>query len=181
VPRVAATRAIAAPVDVVWAVFAGMANGRSWMSEVDKVEPLATAVEPLGMAVEPLAVGTAWRETRHDRDGRAVTEDLVVIAVDRGRCCTIGLAGAPRSPRLTYVFTPIAAGPHRGGTTVQVVVESEPAAGRRRQRIANQVLAFVVGAFAARTAEGALRADLDDLAAACARRVAPSRHRRAAA
>lgn len=172
--RVAATRVIAAPVDVVWSVFADLAGGRSWMSEVD-------SVEPLGMAVETLSVGAAWRETRHDRAGRAVTEDLVVVDIDPGRSCSLALAGVTSSPRLTYVFTPVAVGSHRGETAVQVVVESEPAVdGPRTRRLANQILTFLVGAFAARTAEGALRAELDRLAQACARRAAPSARRFAA-
>ena len=67
-----------------------------------------------------------------------------------------------------HVVTPVAVGSHRGGTTMQLIVESEVQPVRRTQRIANRLLAFLVGGFAARTAEGALRDELDSLAQACA-------------
>jgi hypothetical protein len=93
----------------------------------------------------------------------------------------LGVANVPSSPRLTYVFTPISVGPDRGATAAQIAVESERSAARRPHRLANQVLAFLVGGFAARTTEGALRAELDSLAAACADRLrARSGHRTAA-
>lgn len=162
--RVTATRVISTPVEAVWQVFADLAGRRTWLSEVESVELLtAPSAE--------LAIGTAWRETRVDR-GHTLTEDLVIVAVEPGRSCTLGLLGNPSSPRMCYVFTPVAVGSHRGGTTMQLIVESEPQPARRSQRIANRLLAFLVGGFAARTAEGALRDELDSLALACAEHAA---------
>ena len=64
--------------------------------------------------------------------------------------------------QLTYVFAPIDVGPHRGSTAVTAIQAGRP------HGFAGRLLGFVVGTFAARTAEGALRDELDALAAACA-------------
>lgn len=166
--RVAATRVMPVPAEVAWGVFADLAGRGRWLSDVERIELLT-------LAGRPLQVGTTWRETRTDRAGRSVTEELAVVAIDPGRSCTIGLAGGTPMPRMTYVFAPIAVGPHRGGTAVQVIVETDSrqsAASQRSRRLADRLLAFVVGGFAAQTAEGALRTELESLAAATAGRSA---------
>jgi len=151
--RITATRIISAPVEVVWSTFAAPGG---LVSDVDAL-------------LEP---GMRWRETRVDSAGTAVSEDLVVLAVEPLRSCTIGLADRDDTPRLTYLFTPIEVGAHRGETAVQAIMESDlpPDGERRRARrgIASRVLLAMASGFAARTTEGALRDDLDALAAACA-------------
>jgi len=62
--------------------------------------------------------------------------------------------------RMTYSFVPIVSGRHRGGTMVTVVQDGMATAP------AGRFLALIFGGLAAGTAEGALRRDLDDLAAA---------------
>jgi hypothetical protein len=61
---------------------------------------------------------------------------------------------------MTYTFRPITTGRHRGGTLVTVTQDGTPTAP------AGRFLAWIFGGLAAETAEGALRRDLDDLAAA---------------
>ncbi|MET0414785.1 MAG: SRPBCC family protein, partial [Actinoplanes sp.] len=62
--------------------------------------------------------------------------------------------------RMTYTFVPVITGRHRGSTMVTVVQDGNPTAP------AGRILALLFGGLAAETAEGALRRDLDDLAAA---------------
>lgn len=145
------TKVIAAPPGVVWEAFTDLARRASPLSDVESVDVLTSG---------PLTVGTCWRETRVDEAGRTVTEDLVITALQPGQSCTVALVGA-ESNHLTYVFTPIDVGVSRGATAVTAVAEARP------HGLANRLLAFVVGGFAARTAEGALRTELDGLAAAC--------------
>jgi hypothetical protein len=61
---------------------------------------------------------------------------------------------------MTYSFVPVVAGRHRGGTMVTVVQDGSPTAAVGR------FLSLIFGGLAAERAEGALRRDLDDLAAA---------------
>jgi hypothetical protein len=61
---------------------------------------------------------------------------------------------------MTYTFVPVTEGRHAGATMVTVVQDGTPTAPAAR------LLALVFGGLAARTVEGALRRDLDDLAAA---------------
>ncbi len=101
-----ATRVIPAPVTEVWRVFADpQARGR--FGDVELVEPLTT-----GTSGE-LVPGQRWRETRTTASGAAVTEELVVVAVDQWHSVTLALAGASASGQLTYRFDPVP-----GGTAV---------------------------------------------------------------
>jgi uncharacterized protein YndB with AHSA1/START domain len=145
------TRVIAAPPARVWAVFTDLSGRVEWLSEVDSVEVVGGS---------GLGVGTRWRETRVDAFGTAVSEELVITALDPGRSITIALVGAGDVSHVRYQFTP--ADPGRGGTTVTAIVEHHPSG------LTNLLLAFFLGNFAARTAEGHLRDELDELAAACA-------------
>jgi Polyketide cyclase / dehydrase and lipid transport len=145
---VTVTRTVQAPAHAVWEVFADLPGRGAWHSDVDAVELLTPG---------PFGPGTRWRETRR----AAVTEEFVVAAAEPGRSCTITLAGAGASNRLTYTFTPIELGAHRGSATVSAVYEG------RTQGLTNRFLAFFLGGLDARTIEGALRGDLDALAAAC--------------
>jgi len=150
--RVVVTRAIPAATSEIWEVFTDLAGRGSWLSEVESVEILTPG---------PFRPGMRWRETRTDTDGESITEELVVTAADPPRSCTMALVGQAANNRLTYVFSPIEVGPHRGETSVSAIVEGPPVHG-----LTNQLLGFLLGGLAARTVEGALRDDLDALAGA---------------
>ncbi len=154
---VTVSRVIPAPVAEVWRVFTDLPARRRWLADVQSVEVLTP--QPLTPAV--LEPGVRWRETRGTHAGPPVTEELVVVAVDAGRSCTVALAGNPAGSRLTYTFEPVSVGHHRGSTEVCISAERHP------RGFGNRLLSFFLAGFAARTAEGALRAELDALAAAC--------------
>ena len=154
----AVTEIVDAPAGVVWAVFTDLPGRARWMSEVDGVEVL-----------DITAGRTWWRETRRARPGRSISmvvEDLVLTVVEPGRRCTVALADDSSTNRLCYEFTPIELGPRRGATLVTVQVAES-----RQHGLADRVLAFVVGGFAARTAEGAVRNELAALTVACRSRM----------
>lgn len=146
--KVAVTRTLAVPADQVWSVFTNLAGRPQWMSTVDRVELLG------GSGFEP---GTSWRETRTGA-GVPVTEELRVATAEIGRACTLTTVGDGASYQLTYTFTPT---PAEGRTVVSAVLEGYPASR------ASRLLLLFLGRLAIRTAEGTLRADLADLAAAC--------------
>lgn len=164
--RVVVTRVVPASASVVWEVFADVVARASWLSEVANSE-IVTAAGGFG-------VGTRWWETRVRGNGELVTEELVVTAADPPRSCTIALAGVDNH-QLSYLFAPIEVGPQRGATAVSAVAESRP------HGLANRLLGFFLAGFAARTVEGALRVELDALAAACRARVGAGAHPEAAA
>jgi uncharacterized membrane protein len=152
---VTVTRVIPGPAGVVWTVFADIADRPSWLSEVESVEVL-TAGET--------GPGTRWRETRVDAIGGTVTEELTITEMEPGRSVTMTLGGEGEESHLTYLFAPIDVGDHAGETAVTATVESRP------HGLANLLIAFFVGELAARSAEGHLREELDELAAAVAAR-----------
>jgi hypothetical protein len=148
---VAVTRLVKAPVVEVWRVFTDLPRRCEWLSTVTEVQLMTTG---------PFGRGTVWRETRTMADGAQITEEF------RVRECVVPEKFVVESPgigadyRMTYTFVPVVEGRHRGGTMVTVVQDGTPTAP------AGRFLAFVFGGLAARTVEGALRRDLDDLAAA---------------
>jgi len=148
---VAVTRLVEAPVDEVWRVFTDLPRRCEWLSTVTEVELMTPG---------PFGRGTVWRETRTMADDAEITEEF------RVRDCVVPERFVVESPgigadyRMTYTFVPVTEGRHRGGTMVTVVQDGTPTAP------AGRFLAFVFGGLAARTVEGALRRDLDDLAAA---------------
>jgi hypothetical protein len=148
---VAVTRLVEAPVVEVWRVFTDLPRRCEWLSTVTEVQLTTTG---------PFGRGTVWRETRTMADGAEITEEF------RVRECVVPEKFVVESPgigadyRMTYTFVPVIEGKHRGGTMVTVVQDGTPTAP------AGRFLAFVFGGLAARTVEGALRRDLDDLAAA---------------
>lgn len=87
-----------------------------------------------------------------------------LTVVDPGRRCLVSLAGPGSSHQREYAFTSVDVGAHRGGTTVTVVDD-------RTAGLAGRLLELMAGGFAARTVEGAVRDELDALAAACTTRV----------
>jgi hypothetical protein len=148
---VAVTRLIEAPVAVVWRVFTDLGRRREWLSAVAAVE-----VRTPG----PFAAGTLWRETRRMADGGEVTEEFHVRECVIPERFVVASPGIGADYRMTYSFVPVVAGRHRGGTMVTVIQD-----GGATEPI-GRFLALIFGGLAAGTAAGALRRDLDDLAAA---------------
>ncbi|GAA2551182.1 hypothetical protein GCM10010435_21730 [Winogradskya consettensis] len=148
---VAVTRLIEAPVVTVWRVFTDLPRRREWLSTVTRVDMLTQG---------PFGRGTVWRETRTMADGGEVTEEFRVRECAIPERFVVASPGLGADYRMTYSFTPVIEGRHRGGTMVTVVQDGSPTAP------AGRLLALVFGGLAARTVEGALRRDLDDLAAA---------------
>jgi uncharacterized protein YndB with AHSA1/START domain len=148
---VAVTRFVAAPVDDVWRVFTNLSCRCDWLSTVTRVEMLSEG---------PFGTGTAWRETRTAADGGEVSEEFRVRECVAPSRFVVDSPGIGAEYRMTYTFVPVTEGRHRGGTMVTVVQDGTPTAP------AGRFLSMVFGGMAARTVEGALRRDLDDLAAA---------------
>jgi hypothetical protein len=98
-----------------------------------------------------------------------ITEEMVVVEADPARRCVLSLAGAGADYQLAFTFTPIEVGRARGGCSVSAVLIGKPVSRTSR------LLRFFLGGFAARTVEGALRADLDALAVEAVRRARESR------
>jgi hypothetical protein len=148
---VAVTRLVEAPVVEVWRVFTDLPSRCEWLSTVTEVELMTRG---------PFGRGTVWRETRTMADGAQITEEFRVRECIVPERFVVESPGIGADYRMTYTFVPVVEGRHRGGTMVTVVQEGTPTAP------AGRLLAFVFGGLAARTVEGALRRDLDDLAAA---------------
>ena len=102
-------------------------------------------------------VGTAWRETRLVADGARIVEELRVVECEPHHLIALASPGIGAEYRMTYTFEP---GKEPGSTVVEVVLDGTPTGP------AGRVLAALLGGLAVRTVEGALRRDLDDLAAA---------------
>jgi uncharacterized membrane protein len=145
------TKLIPAPVAEVWRVFTELPGRCGWLSTVQRVELLTDG---------PFGTGTQWRETRTMPDGTEVTEEFRVERSVPGRCFAVASPGIGADYRMTYRFETVDHGRHAGETEVTVVQEGTPTVARGR------LLALVFGGLAARTVEGALRRDLDDLASA---------------
>jgi uncharacterized protein YndB with AHSA1/START domain len=143
---VSVTRAVDAPVERVWTVFTDLTGRAAWLSTVDAVDVLTAP---------PFAVGTVWRETRPMSDGPPVTEEFRVEECTPPHGCTVSSPGDGAAYRMTYSLRGRGA-----GTLVTVRQEGAPTVASGR------LLSLVLGGLAARTVEGALRQDLDDLAAA---------------
>jgi uncharacterized protein YndB with AHSA1/START domain len=148
---VAVTRLVEAPVAAVWHVFTDLPGRSRWLSTVTKVE-----LRTLG----PFGAGTVWRETRTMVDGGEVTEEFEVSECVIPERFVVSSPGIGAAYRMTYAFVPVIEGRHRGGTMVTATQHGNPTAP------AGRFLALIFGGLAAETAEGALRRDLDDLAAA---------------
>jgi uncharacterized protein YndB with AHSA1/START domain len=150
---VAVTRLIDAPVARVWRVFTDLPSRADWLSTVDAIEVVTPG---------PFAAGTMWRETRTMPGDVQVTEEFTVLRSSPPTRFVVVSPGIGVDYRMTYTFTSVEVGRHRGGTAVTVVQEGAPSAPSGR------LLALVFGGLAARTVEGALRRDLTDLAFAAA-------------
>ena len=149
---VAVTRLIEAPVAEVWRVFTDLPGRRGWLSTVSRVELLTDG---------PFGPDTVWRETRSLADTE-ITEEFRVVECAIPERFVVSSPGIGAEYRMTYTFVPVIEGRHRGGTMATVVQEGAPTAA------AGRLLALVFGGLAARTVEGALRRDLEDLAHAAA-------------
>ncbi|WP_305787514.1 SRPBCC family protein [Symbioplanes lichenis] len=148
---VAVTRLVEAPVAEVWRVFTDLPRRRDWLSTVTRVDMLTRG---------PFGKGTVWRETRVMVDGGEITEEFRVRECAVPEKFVVASPGIGADYRMTYTFVPVIEGRHRGGTMVTVIQDGSPTAP------AGRLLALVFGGLAARTVEGALRRDLDDLASA---------------
>jgi hypothetical protein len=148
---VAVTRLVEAPVSEVWRVFTDLRSRREWLSTVTEVELMTPG---------SFGAGTVWRETRTMADDTMITEEFRVRECAVPEKFVVESPGIGADYRMTYTFVPVLEGRHRGGTMVSVVQDGTPTAPTGR------FLALVFGGLAARTVEGALRRDLDDLAAA---------------
>jgi hypothetical protein len=142
---------VEAPVSAVWRAFTDLPSRRERLSTVIAVELLTRG---------PFGAGTVWRETRTMADGAEITEEFRVDECVVNERFVVTSPGIGAEYRMTYTFVPVLEGRHRGGTMVTVVQDGTPTAP------AGRFLALVFGGLAARTVEGALRRDLDDLAAA---------------
>ncbi|MCO8274423.1 SRPBCC family protein [Actinoplanes sp. TRM 88003] len=147
---VVVTRLIDAPVAAVWSVFTDLNRRREWLTAVTRVE-----VRSHG----PFGAGTVWRETRGMADGGEVTEEFRVRECEVPEKFVVTSPGIGADYRMTYSFVPVMSGRHRGGTMVTVKQDGSATAPAAR------ILGLIFGGLAAETAEGALRRDLDDLAA----------------
>ncbi|MBM2617251.1 SRPBCC family protein [Actinoplanes sp. LDG1-06] len=147
---VVVTRLIDAPVAAVWQVFTDLHRRRDWLTAVTRVE-----VRTHG----PFGAGTVWRETRGMADGGEVTEEFRVRECEVPERFVVTSPGIGADYRMTYSFVPVISGRHRGGTMVTVKQDGSATAP------AGRILGLIFGGLAAETAEGALRRDLDDLAA----------------
>jgi uncharacterized membrane protein len=147
---VAVERIIDAPVDGVWSVFVDLSARPRWLSTVEAVEVLVPGA---------FQTGTAWRETRLVTARATIVEELRVVGCVPGNSITLASPGIGAEYRMTYTFLP-----RDGRTRVRIVLTGTP------QGPASRVLALLLGGLAARTVEGALRRDLDDLAAAATKR-----------
>jgi hypothetical protein len=148
---VGVTRLVEAPVAAVFRVFTDLPGRRARLSTVVAVELLTKG---------PFGAGTVWRETRTMADGTEITEEFRVDECVVPERFVVASPGIGAEYRMTYTFVPVLQGRHRGATMVTVVQDGTPTAP------AGRFLALVFGGLAARTVEGALRRDLDDLAAA---------------
>jgi hypothetical protein len=148
---VAVTRLVEAPVAAVWRVFTDLPSRCERLSTVIAVELLTQG---------PFGAGTEWRETRTMADGAEITEEFRVDECVSPERFVVTSPGIGAEYKMTYTFVPVLEGRHRGGTMVTVVQDGTPTAP------AGRFLALVFGGLAARTVEGALRRDLEDLAAA---------------
>jgi hypothetical protein len=156
---VAVTQLIEAPVAEVWRVFTDLSGRCARLGTVTRVEVLTPG---------PFGTGTVWRETRAVGDGAELTEEFRVRECAVPERFVVSSPGIGADYRMTHTFVPVIEGRHRGGTMVTVVQDGTPTAP------AGRLLALVFGGLAARTLEGALRRDLDDLAAAATGRSSPA-------
>src|SRR3954471_24212442 len=148
---VTVTRLVDASVDAVWRTFTDLSGRCEWLSTVTRVELLTRG---------EFGTGTVWRETRTMVGGDEVTEEFRVRECVPPERFVVASPGIGADYRMTYTFTPVDHGRRRGSTMVTVVQDGAPTAPGGR------LLALVFGGLAALTVEGALRRDLDDLAAA---------------
>jgi uncharacterized protein YndB with AHSA1/START domain len=144
-------RQVRAAPEVVWALATDIPGSAAVLSGVDRVEMLSSPA-----AFGP---GTRWRETRRF-GGRAVTEELVVTAVETGRSYTVEADSRGAHYVSRFTFTPAPDG--ETDVALSFGAEADGTVKRLLQAAASKVMARAV-------AKQLLR-DLDDLARAAERR-----------
>ncbi|MFC5381216.1 SRPBCC family protein [Aquipuribacter nitratireducens] len=142
-------RRVQAPVDEVWRIATDLESAPQVVRGIDAVEVLTPG---------PFGVGTRWRETR-TMFGRSATEEMTVSAVDPGRSYTVEATSSGVHYLSTFSFAPAGEGATEATMTF---------GGRPTTRVA-KVLGALTAPLATRSVEKALRADLDDIAAAAER------------
>ena len=148
---VAVTQVVDAPLERVWQMVTDLVARVHWLSTVDSVEVVTPG---------PFGSGTIWRETRTMPDGARITEEFCVRECEPPHRFVVISPGSGADYWMTYTFAPVGFGRHRGGTSVTVEQRGTPSGPTGR------VLELVFGGLAARTAEGAIRQELTDLALA---------------
>jgi uncharacterized protein YndB with AHSA1/START domain len=146
---VAVTHVVDAPLERVWQVATDLPVRIHWLTGVDRVEVLTPG---------PFGAGTIWRETRVLAGGARVTEEFCVHECEAPHRFVVSSPGSGADYRMTYTFAPVRTGRHRGGTAVTIEQQGTPSGTTGR------VLELMFGGLAARTAEGAIRQELSDLA-----------------
>lgn len=147
-------RRVQAPVEEVWRIATDLESAPRVIRGIDAVEVLTPG---------PFGVGTRWRETR-TMFGRSATEELTVSAVDPGRSYSVEATSSGVHYRSTFSFAPAAEG----------ATEATMTFGGRPTTTVAKVLGALSAPLASRSVAKALRADLDDIAAAAERGTATS-------
>jgi hypothetical protein len=114
-------------------------------------------------------VDLVWRifiSPERRREWSSDVDSVTLAVLEPGRRCRVRLLHPGSSHQRDYIFASIDVGQHRGGTVVTAVDE-------RTAGLAERLLDLASGGFAARTVEGAVRAELDALAGACTASASP--------
>lgn len=148
---VVVTRMVDAELTRVWALLTDLPRRITWLSTIDRVEVVTDG---------GFCPGAVWRESHKMADGTRVTEEYHVCGSEPPRRFVVSSPGIGADYRVTYTLAAVEMSRHRRGTLVTVEQEGRPSSAT------GKMLELVFGALAVRTAEGALRQELDDLARA---------------
>lgn len=145
-------RTVSRPPEPVWEVLTDLPAAPRHLSGVTSVEILTAG---------PYAVGTRWRETRKVL-GKEGTEEMTVTANDPLRSTEIEASSGGVSYRTTFTLSPVGA--------VSTVLTMEFTGRSGEQTGLARLAGTVFGALGMRITRKAMEQDLEDIAAAAARR-----------